>query len=1248
MADPRSLLELVNGPCPPPHPSADPRSRYAQLQKIISDASLNLDSNFENTTMPRFVPRERKRRVLDRAKATGSRRDVSHTNSDEIIPERPSERDARRNALREELRAAQPESKGSSKKRKRLDKYIDTKLKKDENADLIRKLEGQRIDTSLLQSSKKLGRVTESKRERFSRALREKQAGIDIDGTSDSILLERRAEVGSPGSSSESEDDEVAQPEPSTASPGSQGVAGAEISFGSGLKRPLDVGEDGRPAIRKRKRRKTTKGAAARPLDVEIEADAVEGDDVENITDQDEGEEEEWQGFSSDDDTTPDDTKMDDSDDSELSDDSSATSQDDRPARVSAFKAWADMSRNVALDFTPSGVATNDKTMESARANFKPRASSPDPLLNDMMATAQSSKPAATVSISRPKTIQQARLELPVVQEEQKIMENINTHPVTVVCGATGSGKTTQVPQMLLENGYETTGMIGVTQPRRVAATSVASRVAHELGAEFGKKVAYQIRGDNKARHDTSIKFMTDGILLREIQQDFILSKYSVIIIDEAHERSVNTDILIGMLSRIVPLRADLAKEEPKKHKPLKLVIMSATLSQGVDSFLQNSKLWERVGGPPAVVEAEGRQYPVTVHFARKTRIDYLSEVVEKVARGHRKLPTGGILVFLTGEQEITTVSKQLRDRLGGRSDAVVGAPLGKSSRGADSDDYGDGVETTVTGKYYEDEEDPDSDADIDLGDEDEAEFAIEDTSEHFGLNKSGRGGTSAGSKVPLKPHVLPLFAKLRPEDQVKVFQPAPEGHRLIILATNVAETSLTIPGIRYVFDSGRSKDKHYDTSTGVQTFDVGLISKASAEQRKGRAGRTGPGHVWRLYSSAFYENHFDKEIKPEILRTPLESTVLQLKAMDIPDLATFPFPTQPEQHQLEIAERLLVNLGALTPKQDSVSKVGREIMKYPVNPRFGQMIRLAHINKVVPHAVAIVAALAVGDLFIPEVQASSRGLNDDDSDDGLASDGESRAQLKAEATARNENMLKHQEYTRAQAALAKQDTQSDVMKVLRAVTLHAEAEDKKKICEQYSLRAKAMDEVQMLRRQLHRDLGGSDSYPTTLAPPIDERRGILNAITTGGFIDQIAIRADTLTGTTGFGRKPRRAIEVAYRTLLPSADASTEDKHLPPPEQELRRSVFIHSTSVLAKLSVEKMPQFIAYSHLSRAAPSEGTAATKVRRTRMHPLTAIDMEGRLGKLKNCSEAEMGSKGGSVGLESLSELQKTMVQLSGR
>ncbi|KAI7360877.1 P-loop containing nucleoside triphosphate hydrolase protein [Hortaea werneckii] len=1216
--------------------------------------------------MPKFVPRDRKQRRLPKQKQNGT-----DTNSEELVAETKSERDARRAKLAADLRDQQPQSKISSKKRKRLDKYVDSKLKKEENLELLKKLAAHKVDTSLLQSSKKLGRAGETKRERFSRALQEQAAGI---GDHDDVLLEQRPEA--PQDAPSDEDEDTAAEEATEAAPVAPAPEKPALGFGGGLKRPLDVGEDGRPVIKKRKRRKKEKPSFSKPeYDDQASSDDGVGEEDDRAAAGDRSEDE-WGGFSdsgeaqedvasnesgseisddgeglsdeeSDDDSEGDDQEEENDDDDDDDSESLPSVASDRKERVSAFKQWADSQRNTALDFTPSApLATSAQIDEKVKANFRPREPSPDPMLVASTTQAngeRTSRPAAAITIPRDDEVQEARMQLPVVQEEQKIMEAVHSNPIIIVCGATGSGKTTQVPQMMFESGYgshvgeqttneaagmQSKGMIGVTQPRRVAAVSVAERVATELGVSYKGRVAHQVRYDTNVNRDTAIKFMTDGILLREISQDFILSKYSSIVLDEAHERSVNTDILIGMLSRIVRLRSELAREQPEKYYPLKLVIMSATLR--VSDFAENPRLF-RDGAPP-IVQAEGRQFPVEVHWSRKTQRDFVSEAVSKVARGHRKLPPGSMLVFLTSQNEIQVTAKRLKEKLGGANNATYGFGKAKEEakhRPLEADDFEDD-NGRRNNDYLEGEEDADSDSEPEItgldSEADDAEFNIAEEESHFGPRDRG----------VLKPHILPLYAALPSAQQLKVFQPPPPGHRLIVLATNVAETSLTIPGVRYVFDSGRAKEKRYDLSTGVQTFEIDWISKASASQRAGRAGRTGPGHVYRLYSSAVYEQFFAEHTVPEILRTPLESTVLQLKAMDIDNVVNFPFPTSPDTNQLAQAERLLKNLGAISERDGMITERGSEMMGYPVSPRFAKMLILAKMNGILDLAVAVVAGLAVGDLFIQEAQAANEDAvgDDDDSTDDDDSDAETRREKRQMQTAAQTAARKrHQAFTSAQAKLARRDDKSDVAKLLTAIAVHAEKSGKDQpmsaastFCEEFFLREKGMSEVQQLRRQLQNivsarqaaSASGASNFQDILPKPTDKDLARLNQIVAAGFLDQIAIRSDLLPSASetvsAFGRKPRRAVEVPYQTLLPSAEV---DKSLAPHEQELQRSVFIHPSSVLAKLTVSEMPRYIVYSHLSRAAPSATIAASKVPRTRMHPLTAIE-EGKV--LANLAE----------------------------
>ncbi|KAF2765088.1 P-loop containing nucleoside triphosphate hydrolase protein [Teratosphaeria nubilosa] len=1199
--------------------------------------------------MAQFKRRERKHKRLAKQKSSAGQ---DNAIPEVIIPETQTEREARRRTIAEELKSQQPESKVSSKKRKRLDKYIDTKLKKEENAELLRKLAAQKIDTSLLQSSKKLGRVNETKRERYSRALQEQAAGI---ASHDEILYQRRPEAASEEDDGQDDNSELEDLAAKAAEVPQ--ASGPKLNFGGGLKRPLETDDNGQPVIKKRKRRKKGTVAFSRPHNVsdDDESACEEGGDVRLRIGQQLGGghdeagdgDDEWNGFDSDDQVRSNDIgdehsdvsnasdDEDDEDDEELdsgeggneegsdkgSDSESAPSQGDKRERVSAFKQWADSQRNAAVGFTSSTAPVDDSAIE---ANFRPRAPSPGPAAAAITNTngERTTRPAAAITIPRSEEIQAARLKLPVVQEEQRIMEAIHGNPVVIVCGATGSGKTTQVPQMMFESGYgshigskagvgagdetagpQSKGLIGVTQPRRVAALSVADRVATELGS-FKSRVAHQVRYDTNVSRDTAIKFMTDGILLREIGQDFILTKYSAIVIDEAHERSVNTDILIGMLSRIVNLRAELAKEDPEKHFPLKLVIMSATLR--VADFAGNRRLF-RSGAPP-IVQAEGRQYPVTIHFSRRTQRDFVAETVNKVSRGHRKLPPGAMLVFLTSQQEIQTVMKQLKQKLGSNTAGYIS--LGD---GGEHDDLEDSSGSKQN-DYLEGEEDIDSDEDDEIKLDEDPEFDVPDDQPSF-------GGTSRGV---LKPHILPLYAALPSAQQLKVFQPPADGSRLIVLATNVAETSLTIPGVRYVFDCGRAKEKRYDAATGVQTFEVDWISKASASQRSGRAGRTGPGHCYRLYSSAVYEQYFAEHTIPEILRTPLESTVLQLKAMDIENVVNFPFPTSPDVSQLQQAERLLKSLGAISELDGVITETGREIMAYPVSPRYGKMLLLARRNEMVPYTIAVVAALAVGEIFVAEQQVHSAAVAEEDEGAGSQSDSEDddRQARHLDSLAQSAAQKRHQAYTKAQATLSRWDDQSDVVKLLTAVAAHAETSGKdkpmaaaSKFCEEFFLREKGMQEVQQLRQQLHNIVAARDYSASrgnahkdlaALPLPSEKERKMLNQIVAAGFIDQVAIRSDLFTdASTGFSRKPRRAIEVAYRPLNPSLDPTNFNNSLLPDQQELQRSVLIHPSSVLAHFSVKEVPSYIIYSHLSRAAASAIDSA-KVPKTRMHPLCVV------------------------------------------
>lgn len=1151
--------------------------------------------------MAKFVPRQRKQKHRNLARdkrQSDAQEQTDLSNAQEILPEHVREKEERKAQMREELKSQGV--KVSGKKAKRLDKFIDNKLKKDERRELLEKLAETTVDSSLYASSRALGHNRETKRQALTRAMRESQAGINKDENDKILFEERRPFPEIPVLQAGVEEAKAERSLPKVAPVAQAPSAETETderdtlppvsvttSVGSGLKRPLDLGEDGRPKIAKRQKRGGVKSKIAPPQLQQLKT-APESDD-------------EWGGFSSDasmsegngdgdasenedaDDDSEDDLEdgsdsdedSEDSADNEDSSDEDADDDEPRKERSSLFKAWAHQQRNEALGYKP--VSSESQILQIPRpANFTPRPIEQDPLPQELQPTKDSDRKAFSVAVSRTNDVQEARLKLPVVAEEQKIMEAIHNNDIVVVCGATGSGKTTQVPQFLFEAGYgspngPTPGMIGITQPRRVAAVSMSKRVAQELGDQ-SSKVAYQIRFEGTVNQGTSVKFMTDGVLLREVAQDIKLEKYSAIIVDEAHERSVNTDILVGMLSRVVRLRSDLAKENPK-IRPLKLIIMSATLR--IEDMTQNPRLFKQ---PPPVLEVEGRQFPVTVHFSRRTHHDYVEEAFKKISRGHRKLPPGGILVFMTGQNEIVQLSKKLKKAFSGMdtNDRMkVRIPTSEAPMEAEDIDFGD-----VDGRV----EDYDDDLSGDENEEDdEVEFEIPE--------EEGETGTG-----PAKMHVLPLYSLLPTKEQMRVFEPPPEGSRTVILATNVAETSLTIPGIRYVFDCGRSKERRFDRNTGVQTFEVGWISKASASQRSGRAGRTGPGHCYRLYSSAVYERDFQEFSDPELLRMPIEGVVLQLKAMNLQHVVNFPFPTPPDKHSLVKAERLLSYLSAIK-EGGQVTDIGKTMSIFPLSPRFARILLVGHLHDCLPYTIAMVSGLSAAEVFLQESQAIPELAA------RLDEDGEEVIRTNADIVAESQQANIRRAYNAVHKNFCSLDDKSDAIKLLQVVGEFAH-EPTEEWCEAHFVRFKILKEIQQLRQQITELLRTNISafanlvYKDRLDAPTQKQVAALKQMVAAGFIDQIALRADLAPTPleTGY-RKPRRAIDVPYLPLTPLDVPSDAD----PSE----RAIYIHPGSPLAHLSPAECPEFVVYAHLQRG-QAGGAAGERKAKTRMHALTDV------------------------------------------
>ncbi|KAG8158747.1 hypothetical protein KVR01_011190 [Diaporthe batatas] len=1140
-------------------------------------------------------PRKQRDRNLARNQNRDSKSDDT-ANAEEILPEHIQEKKERKARMREELK--NQGVKVSGKKSKRLDKYIENKLKKDENRELLAKLAETKVDTSLFASSRSLGHNRETTREALARALRESQAGINKDANEKLLYQARRAAAEESDDESDAAQDEPPvrtaapnpPPPPQTASPAAAPAPVPPTSgVGSGLKRPLDLGEDGRPKLAKRQKRGGVKSKVAIPQPVEPEPVEEESEDDDDA----------WNGFSSDDgagesasgsgsgsgsdeseqeasdeesksgsegseseggsEDSSDEGSNDDSDDSEEDEEEQ---QSKRKQRSSAFKQWAHQQRNEAMGYTPVAQVLD----MPKPANFTPRPLEEDPLPRELLPTKNVDRKAYSVTVSRSPDIQEARLKLPVVGEEQRIMEAIHDNDIVVLCGSTGSGKTTQVPQFLFEAGYgsrdgPTPGLIGVTQPRRVAAVSMSKRVGQELG-DHCDKVAYQIRFEGTVDPNTAVKFMTDGVLLREVAQDISLKKYSAIIVDEAHERSVNTDILVGMLSRVVKLRKELSQEDPT-IKPLKLVIMSATLR--IEDMTQNPTLFKT---PPPVLEVEGRQYPVTVHFSRRTQHDYVEEAFKKISRGHRKLPPGGILVFMTGQNEITELMKKLKKTFTGMDSATgpkVRLPANVASIEAEDIDFG----------VDDDREVEDYDDGLVSGDEeedDEAEFEIPEE----------EGETGSG---PKRMHVLPLYSLLPTKEQMRVFEPPPDGSRLVILATNVAETSLTIPGIRYVFDCGRSKERKYDHLTGVQSFEVGWISKASASQRSGRAGRTGPGHCYRLYSSAVYERDFQEFAEPELLRMPIEGVVLQLKAMNLQNVINFPFPTPPDKQSLRQAERLLHYLSAIN-SSGQVTQIGRTMSIFPLSPRFSRILLVGHQFDCIHYTIALVAGLSAAEIFLQESHAIPQLANKEDGEDSIRTNADVLAETR-QANARRAFNAVHKNFCFL-------DDKADAIKLLQVVGEFAH-EPTEAWCEAHFVRYKTLKEILQLRQQITELLRTNIatfaglSFQAKLPAPSAKQITALKQMVAAGFIDQVAIRNDKAPTPLDMGRKPRRAIDVAYLPLTPLA--------VPAAAEPGERAVYLHPSSPMAHLSPDECPDYVIYSHLQKASGG---------RTRMHTLTEV------------------------------------------
>ena len=553
--------------------------------------------------------------------------------------------------------------------------------------------------------------------------------------------------------------------------------------------------------------------------------------------------------------------------------------------------------------------------------------------------------------------------DLPVSSRRDEIARAIRDHQVVIVSGETGSGKTTQLPKICMQLGRGVAGMIGHTQPRRLAARSVADRIADELGQTVGRErgqvVGYQVRFTDEVGPTTLVKLMTDGILLAEIQSDPMLRRYDTLIIDEAHERSLNIDFILGYVARLLPARPDL-----------KVIITSATIDS--DRFARHFGTWEGTPGsgrliePAPVIEVSGRTYPVEIRYrplGPTTPSSYTSEAS----------PAQADETIETLETTEVTESGPMQLVLEDPDDEL--ATLGYGM-GEDVD-----VETAIC--HAVDELSAEGDGDILVflpGERD-----IRDTEAALLDHLKGRG-RRAGDDKGARPgdiEILPLYARLTAAEQHRVFEP--HCLRRVVLATNVAETSLTVPGIRYVIDPGLARISRYSNKTKVQRLPIEPVSQASANQRAGRCGRVAEGVAIRLFSQADYLSR-PRFTEPEILRTSLASVILQMASLGLGAVEDFPFLDAPDRRAVRDGVALLVEIGALAQDRESadaapassqyrLTGIGRDLARLPIDPRLGRMLLEAERLGCASEVLVIVAALSIQD--VRERPAEHQGTAD-------------------------------------------------------------------------------------------------------------------------------------------------------------------------------------------------------------------------------------------------------------------------------
>ncbi|KAH7094890.1 ATP-dependent RNA helicase-like protein [Paraphoma chrysanthemicola] len=596
------------------------------------------------------------------------------------------------------------------------------------------------------------------------------------------------------------------------------------------------------------------------------------------------------------------------------------------------------------------------------------------------------------------------RKALPIWSQAAAIKSSLKKNNVLVLTGETGSGKSTQVPQFLASEPW-CTKCIAITQPRRVAAISLARRVSEEMGTFMGSqsptaKVGYNVRFDNATGPSTKIKYLTEGMLLQEMLRDPAMSQYSAIVVDEVHERSVNVDLILGFLKKLID---DIESGGETRKHPLKIVVMSATADvESLVTFFEDSQ-----GSPPSTTSlkvhrqistcfVEGRQYPVKTVYLPEPTQDWVESALKIIFQIHYKEPLpGDILVFLTGQDTIEGLEKLVND-------------------------YAEGMDKDVP-----------------------------------------------------KLLTLPLFAALPQQAQQQIFQPTPYRTRKVILATNIAETSVTVPGVRYVVDCGKSKIKQFRNRLGLESLLVKPISKSAAIQRQGRAGREAAGHCYRLYTQDGFKT-MDERTTPEILRCDLSQAILTMKARGVNNVINFPFLDRPPREALEKALLQLLHLQALSD-DGIVTEVGLKMAKFPLTPTLGRVL----VEAAKPErdclldVIDIISALSVENVFLNLVT-------------------EERKEEAAEA--------RRELYRR----------EGDHLTLLVTVRRYAEEQtDRKQWCEKHFVSHRAMQNVMNIRKQLQQQctqlkLLTPGDEPDSSAPSEARSQAILQCMLRG-FISNTA-----------------------------------------------------------------------------------------------------------------------------------------------